>query len=349
MGIWYSTREDVKRALDIAETARSNGQVDRAINSASRSVEGLLKRKFYPWTGTRYFDWPDRRRSRTWRLWLNGDELVSVSNLVAGGVTLDPADYFLEPANDGPPFNRIEVDLASSASFQSGDTYQRAIAVTGVFCGCALETAPAGALEAAISDTTGTVVDVTDSAAIGVGNIILVDSERMTVTDKTMLDTGQDLDGNLTEAKNDVSVPVADGTAYNVDEIILVDSERMLIVDIAGDTLTVKRAWDGSVLASHTTGADIYAPRRLTVERGVLGTTAATHGDTTAISRHVVPGLVHELCVAESLNTIQQEQSGYARTFGSGESERLVGGRGLSDIRAEARQRYGRKARTGAV
>lgn len=44
----YCTRQDVKRALDVHETARSNGQVDRAVEAASRTIEGVLHRRFYP-------------------------------------------------------------------------------------------------------------------------------------------------------------------------------------------------------------------------------------------------------------------------------------------------------------
>ena len=33
MGIWYITREAVKAALDIKDTSRSDGQVDRAIEA----------------------------------------------------------------------------------------------------------------------------------------------------------------------------------------------------------------------------------------------------------------------------------------------------------------------------
>jgi len=39
MGIWYATREQVKAALDAAETARNDAQVDRAIESGARSIE----------------------------------------------------------------------------------------------------------------------------------------------------------------------------------------------------------------------------------------------------------------------------------------------------------------------
>lgn len=348
MGIWYATLEDVKRALDVAETARSNGQVSRVIDSASRSVEGLLKRRFYPQTGTRTKDWPNHQYARAWRLWLDKDELVSVSTLVAGGVTVPAADYFLEPANDGPPFTHIEIDLDSSSAFAAAGTHQRAISITGVF-GHSADEDPAGALAAAIGTTTATTINVTDSEAIGVGDIIKIDNERMIVTGKSMLDTAQNIGGNLTAAVNDVTVAVTTGSAYHVDETILVDSERMLIVDIAGNNLTVKRAWDGSVLAAHTAPADIYAPRTLTVTRGAVGTTAATHADATAITRHAVPSLVRDLTIAEAISTLQQETAGYARTAGSGDSEILVGGRGLADIRAQAKAAYGRSARSRAV
>jgi hypothetical protein len=339
----------VKRALDVAETARSNGQIDRAIDSGSRSVEGLTKRKFYPQTATRYFDWPDRRRSRTWRLWLDGNEVVSVASLVAGGVTIPSTDYFLEPANEGPPYNRIEVDLASSSSFQSSDTHQRAIAVEGVFCGCELEEQRVGSLTAELAADEDASAAATFTEHIGVGDILRIDTERMIVTRKTMVDSTQNIGGNLTASAADVTVPVTDGTAFIEDMTILIDAERMLVVDVAGNNLIVKRAWDGSTLAAHTSAADIYTLTGVELDRAALGTTLAVHTDTAAIYRHLVPGLVRELCIAEALNTIEQEKSSYGRTSGTGESERLIGGRGLSDIRAEVETKFGRKARVGAV
>lgn len=347
MAVWYATEEDVRRALDVAETARFAGQVGRAIDSGSRSVEGTLRRRFYPQIATKFFPWPNRQYARPWRLWLDADEVISVTVFTAGGVAIPDTDFFLEPANSGPPFNRVEIDLGSAAAFGGGDTHQRNIAITGLW-GYRADSEPAGALAAPVDDST-TTVDVTDSAAVGVGSILLVEAEYAIVGAKRMLDTGQNLGGNLTDQKSDVSVAVTDGTAYAVDEVILVDAERMLIVDIAGNTLVVRRGFDGSVLAGHTAGADIFAPRRLTVERGALGSTAVAHLIATAVRRHVVPGLVRELTIAEAINTLEQERSGYARTAGAGENERLVGGRGLIDIRTEAVTRYGRRARSRAV
>lgn len=352
MSVWYTTREAVKASLDIKETARNNALVDSAIEAASRAIDGgpriggLLRRRFYPEIATRYFDWPDTQYSTSWRLWLNQHELLSVSSLVSGGVTISSPNYLLRP-EEGPPYDRVEILLSGTGSFQSGSTHQKSIAISGTF-GFTNETTPAGTLAEAL-DNSETGVDVSNSGIIGVGDLIKVDSEYMRVTGKTMLDTTQNLQTPLTAQNSAVTVAVSDGTAFNVDEVILLDSERMLIVDIAGNNLTVRRAWDGSTLAAHT-ASDIYAPRTLTVERGVLGTTAATHSTSAAISKHVVPGLVKELCEAYALNTLLQKNSGYARVAGEGDSAREFTGRGIRAIENDAVRAYRRdKVRTEAV
>jgi hypothetical protein len=348
VGAVYATRESVKGALDAAETARNDAQVDRAIETASHNVEALLHRRFYPQTATRYFPWPPLQRSRSWRLWLDADELISVTALVAGGTTIASTDYFLEPANSGPPYTSVEIDLGSSAAFQPAatGTHQRAIAITGVF-GHSADEAPAGTLAEAL-DGSETGVDVSDSSLIGVGSIIKVDSERMIVTARTMLDTGQNSSA-LDAASSGVTITGVTAGTIAVGEVLLVDSERLLVVDVAGTTLTVKRAWDGTVLAAHSNGADLYALRTLTVERGALGTTAATHSTSTAITKHVVPAMVRDLTIAEAINQLQQETSGYARIIGEGETAREGTGRSLYDLRKDTVAAYGRKARTRAV
>lgn len=354
MGVWYTTREEVKSALESAETARNNVQVDRAIEASSRALEGpgLLNRRFYPELATRSFDWPDVSGSLSWQLWLGQHELISATSITSGGVALAAGTYLLEPVNTGPPYDRIEIDLSQGSAFSSGSTFQRAIAVLGLW-GHRNDTEPAGALAAAISSTTATTITVTDGSmptGVGVGHLITIDSERLIVTGKSMADSGQTLGGSgLTASTAGVSVAVTTGSAYAVDEVILIDSERMRIVDIAGNTLTVKRAWDGTVLAAHSVGATIYAARTLTVTRGVLGTTAATHTNSTAITRHAAPGPVRTLCLAESMNTLLQEGAGYARVIGSGESARTAGIGALKSLRQQVIDTYGRGLRTRAV
>jgi hypothetical protein len=356
--VWYTTREKAKRALDVAETARNNTQVDAAIAASSRMIDGgkhiggLLKRRFYPETGTRYFDWPNRHSPTPWRLWLDQLDMISATTVTAGGVTIAATDYFLRP-DDGPPYDHIEIDLASNAAFAAASgTHQRAIAITGVWGYTDDETSVGATIEALDASETGVDVSAAASATVGVGNIIRVDSERMIVTGRSMLDTGQNLTStSLTASAGNVTVTVADGTAFAIDETILLDSERMLIVDIAGNNLTVKRAYDGSVLAAHThTTTDIYAPRTLTVTRGALGTTAATHSSAAIMTRHDVPALVDELCLAQTLVNLGLRGSGYADTEGAGEtSRRVAAGRGLAAIRRDAIAAYGRVLRMRAV
>lgn len=345
--VWYATREDVKNAADVAETARNDAQVDRAIETASRAVESLTLRKFYPTVATRYFDWPDRNGARPWRLWLNGDELISVTSLVVAGETIDPADYLLEPANSGPPYTHLEIDLSSSAGFSSGSTHQRAVAVTGVF-GYRLDSESVGALSANLDADAADTATVTWTKNVGVGDLLTIGTERLVVSSRALVDTTQNLQAGMSTSKADVTVAVTDGTAFLVGHIILVDAERMLVVDIAGNNLIVKRAWDGSVLADHTTGADVYALTGVAVDRAQLGTTLGAHLSGATITRQLYPGPIRSLCVAEAINQLQQEAGAYGRS-GSGESERPAPGVDLPGLRAEVRTQYGRRNRIGAV
>lgn len=347
---FYATREEIKAELDVKETARSNARIDRALADATDAVHGLCKRVFYPTLATRSFDWPNSQSGTSYRLWLDDSELISVTTLTSGGTTIAAADYFLEPNQYGPPYNRLEIDLASSAAFGGGDTHQRDITITGLFGYRNDETTAGTIVEALDATETGVDVDAAASAAVGVGSLLRIDSERVIVTGRAQLDTGQTLGGSITNVNNIVTVAVQSGAAFASGESILIDSERMLVEDISGNNLIVKRAWDGSTIAAHTVGAVIYAPRTLTVIRGALGTTAATHSSGASVYRWDAPGPVRQLCVAEALVDLLQGRSGYARTAGSGESEREVSGRGLKDLRDRV---YGselaRKGRTRAV
>lgn len=353
MGFWFCTREDVASALDIREAAHNAAQIDRAIESGSRSIEQLLKRKLHPVTDTRYFRWPNGSGSPAWSLWLDENELISVTTLTAGGTAIASTDYFLEPVNSGPPYRWIELDLDSSSAFTNTGTPQRAIAVTGVW-GYWDEQEPAGALAEAL-DSSETGVDVTDASLIGVGDLLTVDSERMLVTDRAPLDTGQNLATNMTAAVNDQVVDVADGTQLHVGEVLIIESERMKVISITGNNATVLRAYDGTTLAAHTAPLDVYALRTLTVRRGAAGTTAATHSLAAAITKWVVPGTVKALGIAEAVNVIEQEVSAYGRRTGSDEAERDASGNentsgmGLPDMRYQAKSAYGRKFRKRAV
>jgi hypothetical protein len=269
--------------------------------------------------------------------------LITATAVESGGVSIAAADYFLEPENYGPPYSRLELDFDSNAAFETNGTTQQQIEVTGVW-GYQYQTDSVTTLSGSInaSVTSLAVADVSD---IGVGSLLKLGDELVQVTDKAWVDSGQNT--SALTASN-ASVSITGVTGINQFETILIDSERMLVTDVAGTTVTVKRAMDGSTLAAHSLNADIYVLRTLTVNRGVLGTTAASHttGDTVSIVRF--PGPIVELTLAEAINSFKQRTDGYARVVGSGENQREATGRGLNDLRRAVKNGYGR-IKSGAI
>lgn len=346
---WYCTIEDIREALDIQETARADRKVRQKIAAACGSVDKLCNRVFYPTSGTMYADWPSSMGGRrSWRVSFEdeGYDVISLSAIVSGGQSISTSDVLLLP-QDGPPYTSMELDLSSGAAFSVDGTSQRSLALTGV-SGYRLDEDDAGTITADVTTSSATTISVSDGSTIGVGSILRIDSERMIVTRRSWVSSGQTLQAALSASDSAVGVSVTSGAAFAVGELLLVDAERMRVVDIAGNTLVVQRAQDGSPLATHA-GSTIYLSRSLTVERGALGTTAATHTSGATVELFVPPPLVTELSIAEATVGILQAGAGYARTIGSGENAREARGAGLADLRKRVRAAHGRKVRTYAV
>jgi hypothetical protein len=350
LGVRYANREDIKNALDTRSTTRTDAQIDRALASGSKAVNDLCHRLFYPQLGVRYFDWPDENEpyGKSWRLWLHQHEAISVTSLVAGGVTIPSSDYHLEPVNDGPPYTHIEIDRSSNAAFGFVGTPQRAIVVTGVFGGWDEEERVAtvsGTITAAHSTLTFT------PEQVGVGDTVHIDDEYIHLVGLGYADSGQNLGGaGLAASTADVSVPVSNGSGFVVGETIRIDGEAMQILAITGDTLTVRRAHDGSVLAAHTAGVDIYAERAFKAQRGALGSVAAEHLDGTNVYRLVYPPLVKDLAVAETLTRLQNEQSGYARPISNFHKSVIdAPATGINALREDCYASHARRMRTRAI
>lgn len=343
----YCWRGAVKAALDSDLTARDDAAVDRAIQAACPTIDSLVRwSHFDPRVDVRYFDWPDGNRSRSWRLWLDQHGLISLTSITAGGDTIPTGNVNLEPVNDGPPFDRVETDLGTSSTFTTGNTHQQAIAITGLWGHSDVST-PAGALAEAL-DSSETDVDVTNGALVDVWMLLRCEDERMIVTDRAMLDSGQNLGTNLTDSSAAQTVDLTSGAAFNIGEEILIGAERMLITEITGNNGTVERAYNGSTLAAHTSTTDIYVSRRLTVERGANGTTAAAHNTATALTRWVPPGDIEALALAEAEVQVAQELAQYGRTVGQGEAAREMRGAGIEDARNRAIANH-KRWRIGAI
>ena len=348
--MWYATRESVKSSVDVKFSAYFDARVDEALESASRKVDGLCGRSpgfFAPTIATRYFDWPRKNMSPSWTLWLESNYLISATSLVSGGVTIATADYDLRRSDDldAPPYDRIEIDLSSTAAFSAGDTHQRSVAVTGLW-GNTQEHVTATTLAEDL-DTTETGADVANSNAVGVGDVIRVGTEYLEVTGRSMVDTGQNTSA-LTADKTGTSITGLTAGQIFSGEVLLIDGERMLVQDASGTTATVQRAYDGTTLAAHLVNTDIYAARTLTIVRGSLGSTASAHTTADAVTRLVFPGPVRQLARAYAIDQLMQEGAGYARVVGSGENERQATGRSIKDLEKDVRRDF-KRTRTGVV
>lgn len=351
----YTTRETIKRALDQGEVARNNRNIDRCIESASRNVELLCHRTFYPHHDIKYFNWPNVQGALPWRLWLDDNDIISLEAATSGGRTIPTANILLEPNTSGPPYNRVEINIGTSSAFGGGSTYQQDVALTGLWGWNDDHINGGTTIEALDSSETEVDVDAEVSMQVGVGSILKIDSERMLVTERKQLDTGQTVGGSgLTPSKGDTSLTVQDGSLFEVDETILIQSERVLITEIAGNTLTIERAFEGSTSAAHAAGTAIYAPRTLVVQRGALGSIPAAHASGSSLYIWRVPPGVRQYVTAEAIHELMQEQTGWFRTMSAssifgGTAKRAATVEALIDLREQTYRTYGRKARTRAI
>ena len=370
----YCNRDDVKRALDIEGiTATSNDRIDRALATVADTIEGQMHRVFYPLDTARPLDWPNYEYAYPWQLYFNQWDLV-VATLVESpkGTSIALNKLFLEPVNRKPgfPFEWLEVDRSTNAGWGAGATPQHSIWITGTW-GFGADTDPAGTLTASIASGDAT-LNVSDSSLSGVGDILVLDpgtssapfptypgtagavgaptGERVLVTARAAVTTGltQSGSGCTSASSEDSALQTTGSGTLNPGEVIVLDQERMLVQEVISGVATVKRAWDGTYLAAHS-GATVNAYRQLSILRGQLGTAAASHSNGATVARHRVPSLIRDLSIAECLNQVLQEGSGYARTVGAGDTAIPAPGMGLAEKWDEARATYGRKARKLAI
>lgn len=351
----YATREQVMSSLEIRNMSRARTLIDNKLEAGARSIEGLTNRRFYPERKIVTGDWPSYQMAPPWQYQLDGNDLISVNTLTSGGVVIAPSDFYLRRWDDvdESPYEYIEVKLSSNAAFSGGPTFQRSLSIDGLFGFNDIDTSIVGGLLGASINSSVTTIIINPSGGIypvGVGSVVLIGSERMVLTNRSMRDTAQNLQLSMTADRAMKTVSVTDGTAFALEEIILIDSERMRIDDIAGNTLLVTRGIDGTVLASHTaTTADIFALRQFTARRGALGSTAASHTSADPVYAWVPPALINELQIAETVVMLEQNASAYARTVGSGDNAHEASGKGLEDLRNQVYSTYGRKLRTRAI
>lgn len=377
----YCNRDDAQRSVDFRDGTDVFTSLDRALQTAAENIERNLHRSFYPFDATLYFDWPNQGGSGggqyafPWRLWFDQYDCAVLTTLVTGSITIPLNQVFLEPVNNPVKlrnfYEYLELDRSSTAAFGSNSsTPQHAIAATGTWgAGADADQVATLAANAGSSDTT---ISVSDSSKCGAGDLLVLgygrgaapypsaagyagalapyQGERVLVTDRAATATGltQSGAGCTTASNADNALSWSGSGSLNTGESLLLDQEQMLVTDLNGSIATVRRAWNGTALAGHGQ-ATIYAYRLLSVTRAMYGTAASSYSSGAAVVRHRVPSLVRDLAVAETVNQILQEGSGYARTVGSGADAHPAPGADLASKWDECMTAWGRKARLRAV
>jgi hypothetical protein len=345
--------------------AYNNAQIDRQIQMSSDSVDQLCRRYFYPIDATRVWDWPNFQYTYPWKVYFDQHGLITLQQLSSGGVIIPNNAVLLYPPNDSPPSTWIELRRDQNFSFGNGSTPQEEIQVQGTW-GWWLNQTQVGTLSSGMNSsvTSLPVTYLPGSTPLSPGDTVFVGTERMIVTDSQYTTSGQTQQGSGVGSASaaDNQLTVTTGAAFVVGEVLLLDAEWMYVLNIMGNVLTVKRAWGGSVLTSHS-GATINADTSLTVVRGALGTTAATQSSNAPVSVLNIPPLVNELALAEALVGVTQEPSAWAfdiesrsRTTsnvygrsGLGQVREPALGIGLTDLRDRCASQYGRQARSRVV
>lgn len=348
--VLYTTREQVKHASDQQGTARSDAEIDRAMLGAYSSVNALCRRKtFAPYVGTELYDYP-QVGGRAGRLYLDDRSLIELTGITVGGTSRTVSEVTAYPL-DGPPYEWIETNDDASFSFGDADDRRGAVGLVGTHGHSDGVFTAIGTLVGGINaSVTSIAVSAPAAAALGVGSLLQVGSELLVVTGRGFADTTVNLATPMTASAAGRALVVADGSAFAVGEWVVLDTEVMVIERITGNTLSVRRAIDGSVLADHT-GSDIYAQRLVTVTRGARGSTAAAHLNGDSVELWSPPPLVGQLALAETLVTLGMQQRAYASSMPkrpSGKSSPPPGG-GIDALREQVRLTYGRPVLYAAV
>jgi hypothetical protein len=92
----------------------------------------------------------------------------------------------------------------------------------------------------------------------GLVEVLFKDGQDLTPYQKT--ENYTDSTTNTNEAVDivETAIDVVDGTVFAYGDIIRIDSEKMLITNISSNTITVERGFLGTTTATHTTNTDIY-------------------------------------------------------------------------------------------
>ena len=164
---WYLGLGDFKADLGITG-ADNDAALGRAIERASKWLEGVARRVFIPGYGARTFDAPAGLT-----LWLH-DDLDTIGSIVDAGGAFGASDYVTIP-NNAPPYAAIE--LSGTRAWTWSTTRRQAITISG-WWGYPTTLATVGALASELSAAATSLT----MAGCQAGWMLRVDDELMHVS-----------------------------------------------------------------------------------------------------------------------------------------------------------------------
>jgi hypothetical protein len=270
----YCTLAEFQRYItpqghDLVEDAPDDAIIERQIIAASRRVDDLCGRKFYPSVQARKYDVPEGRE-----LWVD-DDLLSVL-IFSNGPTVAPAhtvkvaiaasDYILLPANDYPKY-ALRLVYNSGEYFEADDdnNSEQAIEVSAIWGYHEQYTTRAwrlvGTLGAAWASTTTLTATLTAGHTLEPrgGQIIKIDNELFnnisaSATTLTVISRG---DNGSTAATHLISAPIY--VWQPMEEI------RELTIEIARIMYRSRYGENVDVVSTYTNAGVIVTPRSLPV------------------------------------------------------------------------------------
>lgn len=238
--------------------------------------------------------------------------VTSITSIVNSGVSLSGSDYILMPDGkhwDNGPYSMIEA-APDASNISAWDVDADGISITGKFGKFDASELLSATLGAAISSTTASSMRVSDGAQVSPGMVVLLGTEWVFVRATAAPVSAVTTLGAALDAKDEI-ITVADGSLLHVGEIIRIGVEQARVLDINSNTVALQRGWNKTTKTTHTSGSAVDVYRNFTIERGVNGSTAATHLVNATIYRQVVPEDVNGLARKIATRMLKDASGGY--------------------------------------
>ena len=308
----YCTLAELIDDLELNGIAQAEEQT-RALDRIQAASDWIDRwGPFVPVTATRRFDGPSTSFASERGPSLFVDPLLAVTSLVNDIQTLTASDYLLYPRSrhwENGPYTRIELDPDSTAA--AWTRKRDGVVIVGQWGKYAEAVSTQTTLVNTTLTSSDTALQVSNGARVSPGMVLLIESEQVLMQGTGARSAATSL---LAEAvdETETDIDVDNGAEFNLGEVIRLEAEDLRIRDIVGNTLQVRRGWNGTTPGAHANDSALSVYRTYTVKRGVNGTPAASHANGTAINRYLPPGDVNWLARQIAGLMVKKAQGGFA-------------------------------------